>query len=205
MAWLLGRSLAHVEWMRCIGMLSWLARYHHLGEAHLLLVSSLHGLHLGLLDPVLVSVYQLLLRRCRVGRLSLIELVAATGGEWRSSSLHNIVWGRSTMLMLLLLLLIRCSRVATSHQMVLHPNTTSLRHMESVARLLLLWLLLVHGVHLVLLGTATCIRRSLTKVLRRTGTSLLSRRVSGEPRSWVGRRRVSPWTLGWALIGGISP
>ena len=25
------------------------------------------------------------------------------------------------------------------------------------------------------------------------------------PRSWVGRRRVSPWTLGWALIGGISP
>ena len=147
MAWLLWRSLAHVEWMRCIGMLSWLARYHHLGEAHLLLVSSLHGLHLGLLDPVLVSVYQLLLRRCRVGRLSLIELVAATGGEWRSSSLglkkvgqkfiarcailshlHNIVWGRSTMLMLLLLLLlIRCSRVATSHQMVLHPNTTSLQ------------------------------------------------------------------------------
>ena len=76
---------------------------------------------------------------------------------------------------------------------------TDLRHMESVARLLLLWLLLVHGVHLVLLGTATwemkwihiverlfhqiltCIRRSLTKVLRRTGTSLLSRRVSGEP------------------------
>ena len=75
---------------------------------------------------------------------SLIELVAATGGEWRSSSLglkkvgqkfivrcailshlHNIVWGRSTMLMLLLL--IRRSRVATSHQMVLHPNTTSLQ------------------------------------------------------------------------------
>ena len=136
-----------MEWVQCIGMLPRLARYsHHLGEAHLLLVSSLHGLHLGLLDPVLVSVYQLLLRRCRVGRLSLIELVAATGGEWRSSSLglkkvrqkfivrcailshlHNIVWGRSTMLMLLLLLLIRRSRVATSHQMVLHPNTTSLQ------------------------------------------------------------------------------
>ena len=68
---------------------------------------------------------------------------------------------------------------------------TDLRHMER--------LLLVHGMHMVLLGTATweikwihivnrlfhqiltCIRRSLTKVLRRTGTSLLSRRVSGEP------------------------
>jgi hypothetical protein len=104
------------------------------------------------------------------------------------------------------------SRMASSwllKQVVLHRDwgrhVPTLRHMVSVDCLLLLRLLMHSRVHLVLLGTTTCIRRPLPKVLRRTGTSLLSRGVGGEPCSWVGGCRISPRTLGWALVGGISP
>lgn len=84
-------------------------------------------------------------------------------------------------------------------------HVATLRHMVRVDGLLLLRLLMHSGVHLVLLGTTTCIRRPLPKVLRRTGPSLLSRGVGGEPCSRIGGCRISPRTLGWALIGGISP
>jgi len=65
-ALLLRRSLAHVEWMRSIRVLS---RLHlsrqHLREAHLLgLGMPLHRLHLGMMHPLLLSIYQLLLRWC---------------------------------------------------------------------------------------------------------------------------------------------
>jgi len=65
-ALLLRRSLAHVEWMRSIRVLS---RLHlsrqHLREAHLLgLRMPLHRLHLRMMHPLLLSIYQLLLRWC---------------------------------------------------------------------------------------------------------------------------------------------
>ena len=86
-AWLLRRSLAHMKWVSSIRVLTGLSRpNHHLGEAHLLLGVPLHGLHMGVLHPLLLSIYQLLLRRCRMGR-SWIELVMPTGGERGSSSL----------------------------------------------------------------------------------------------------------------------
>jgi len=94
-------------------------------------------------------------------------------------------------------------------QVVLHRDwgrhVPTLRHMVSVDCLLLLRLLMHARVHLVLLGTTTCIRRPLPEVLRRTGTSLLSRSVGGEPGSWIWGCRISPRTLRWALVGGISP
>jgi len=206
-AWLLRRSLAHMKWVSSIRVLTGLSRpNHHLGEAHLLLGVPLHGLHMGVLHPLLLSIYQLLLRRCRMGR-SWIELVMPTRGEWGSSSLHDIVWCRSAMLVWLRLI----GRMASAswQQVILHRDwgrhVATLRHMVSVDCLLLLRLLVHPGMHLVLLGTTTCIGRPLTKVLRRTGTSLLSRGVGGEPCSWIGGCRISPRTLGWALVGGISP
>jgi len=210
-AWLLRRSLAHMNWVRLVRVLSRLSWHsHHLWEAHLLGMLGLpHGLHLGCMVHPLLSIYQLLLRRRRVGRLSWIERVLPTGGERRSSSLHDIVWCRSAMLVWLRLI---SGRVASSwllQQVVLHRDwgrhVPTLRHMISVDGLLLLRLLMHPRVHLVLLGTTTCIRRPLPEVLRRTGTSLLSRGVGGEPRSWIGGCRISPRTLGWALVGGISP
>jgi hypothetical protein len=206
-AWLLRRSLAHMKWVSSIRVLTGLSRHHHVREAHLLLGLGLplHGLHMGMLHSLLI--YQLLLRRCRMGRLSWIELVMPTGGERGSSSLHDIVWCRSAMLMWLRLI----GRMAPSswQQVVLHRDwgchVATLRHMVSVDCLLLLWLLMHPGMHLVLLGTTTCIGRPLPKVLRRTGTSLLSWGVGGEPCSWIGGCRISPRTLGWALVGGISP
>jgi len=209
-AWLLRRSLAHMNWVRLIWVLSGLSRNSHHREAHLLSLCMPHRLrlHLGMVHPLL-SIYQLLLRWRRVGRLSWIELVLPTRGERRSSSLHDIVWCRSAMLMWLRL---KSSWMAASwllEQVVLHRDwgrhVPTLRHVVSVDCLLLLRLLMHPRVHLVLLGTSTCIRRPLPQVLRRTGTSLLSRSVGGEPCSWIGGCRISPRTLGWALVGGISP
>lgn len=206
MAWLLRRSLVHMKWMRSIWVLAGLSLNHHLRESHLGM--PVHGLHLGMLNPLgLLGIYQLLLRRCRMGRLSWIKLVVPAGGERRSPSLHDIVRCRSAMLMWLRLI----GRVTASsrQQVVLHRDwgrhVATLRHMVSVNSLLLLRLLMHSRVHLVLLGTTTCIRRPLPKVLRRTGTSLLCRSVGGEPCSWIGGCRISPWTLGRALVGGISP
>lgn len=208
-AWLLRRSLAHMKWVSSIRVLTRLSRHHHLREAHLLLgVPLRHSLHVGMLHSLLLSIYQLLLRRCRMGRLSWIELIMPTGSERGSSSLHDIIRCRSAMLMWLRLV----GRMASSswQQVVLHRDWgrathATLRHMVSVNGLLLLRLLMHPGVHLVLLGTSTCIRRPLPKILRRTGTSLLSRGIGREPCSWIGGCRISPRTLGWALVGGISP
>jgi len=65
-ALLLRRSLAHVEWMRSIRVLSRLhLSWQHLREAHLLGLSMpLHRLHLRMMHPLLLSIYQLLLRWC---------------------------------------------------------------------------------------------------------------------------------------------
>lgn len=142
-----------------------------------------------------------------MGRLSWIKLVVPAGRKRGSSSLHDIVRCRSAMLMRLRLI----GRVASSswQQVVLHRDwgrhVAALRHMVSVDCLLLLRLLMHSRVHLVLLGATTCIRRPLSKVLGRTGTSLLCWSIGGEPCSWIGRCRISPRTLGRALVGGISP
>lgn len=104
-AGLLRRSLAHMKWVSSIRVLTRLSRpNHHLREAHLLLRVPLHRLHMGMLHSLLLSIYQLLLRRRRMGRLGWIELVMPTGGEGGSSSLHDIVWGGSAMLMWLRLI-----------------------------------------------------------------------------------------------------
>ena len=129
-----------MKWVSSIRVLTGLSRHHHVREAHLLLGLGLplHGLHMGMLHSLLI--YQLLLRRCRMGRLSWIELVMPTGGERGSSSLgenvqdkrpkhikcqglwhlHDIVWRRSAMLMWLRLI----GRMAPSswQQVVLHRD-----------------------------------------------------------------------------------
>ena len=91
--WLLRRSLAHMKWVRSIWVLTGLSRtHHHLREAHLLLgvgMPGLHGLHMGMLHPLLLGIYQLLVRRSRMGRLSWIKLVVAAGRKRRSSSLKR--------------------------------------------------------------------------------------------------------------------
>jgi len=209
-AWLLRRSLAHMNWVRLIRVLSGLSRHSHHGEAHLLLDLCMpHGLHLGMVLHPLLSIYQLLLRGRRVGRLSWVELMLATRGERGSSRLHDIVWCGSAMLMWLRLISAWMAASWLLEQVVLHRDwgrhVPTLRHMVSVDCLLLLRLLVHARVHLVLLGTTTCIWRPLPEVLRRTGTSLLSRSVGGEPWSWIGGCRISPRTLRWALVGGISP
>ena len=71
--WLLRRSLAHMKWVRSIWVLTGLSRtHHHLREAHLLLgvgMPGLHGLHMGMLHPLLLGIYKLLLRRSRMDGL----------------------------------------------------------------------------------------------------------------------------------------
>ena len=77
-----------MKWVSSIRVLTRLSRHHHLREAHLLLgVPLRHSLHVGMLHSLLLSIYQLLLRRCRMGRLSWIELIMPTGSERGSSSL----------------------------------------------------------------------------------------------------------------------
>merc|ERR1719402_2129522 len=142
----------------------------------------------------MLCIYQLLLRRCRVGWLGLIEVLLARRGERRGSSLHDVVWCRSAMVRMGLE---SCGvRTPTSReQVILHRDrrihVPTLRHMVSVNGLLLLLLLMHPRVHLLVLLGPTCIWRALTTLLRRG--------VSGEPWSCIGRGRVTPWTLGRTL------
>merc|ERR1719370_1090140 len=142
----------------------------------------------------MLCIYQLLLRRCRVGWLGLIKVLLARRGERRGSSLHDVVGCRSAMVRMGLESC-RVRTPSTREQVILHRDrrihVPTLRHMVSVNGLLLLLLLMHPRVHLlVLLGPTynvglthlnpmktkykqTSIWRSLTKVLRRAWPSLL--------------------------------